>query len=180
MDIEKQKNKAKNAPERLNCVLILKICSFFILSLIAVVALLIIYAPTGEIHQTSLPDNLRPTAEFVRNISSGDDRVELDDGIEVSISYSLNDYMLRNIGDVICIYGNLPLEKLELYFNNSRLFVNGNLVRGNISASRVGWGGFERCVHGFLEPGLHLIEFHLRDSFFGAPLAIQQWAIEVE
>jgi hypothetical protein len=53
------------------------------------------------------------------------------------------------------------------------------------SSTGIWFGGYIEgtlswCATGELQPGIHLIEFHLKDSFWGEPIHIQQWAIEID
>ncbi len=176
--MEKQKNKAKNTPDRLP---VLKFFLYGFLVFVVVIIILIILGPslggTPQIHQISLPEELRPTAEYVFEHVTNDERQRLTEHISIqidTIGYGENR---------ICLNAGFVPDEPD-YPQHSRVFVNGEHVRGAINSILLdGFDGHERmnlCVEGDLEPGLHLIEFHLRDSFFGAPLAIQQWAIEVE
>ena len=179
MDMEKQKNKAKNVPDRLP---VLKFFLFGFLVVAVIVTILVLLGPIvgeqySQIQQTSLPDELYVVAETIYDTIPIDEDVPVGNDIFLDLSH----YDCSNWGACstfgrahsICIWViNAPASKNLI--RNSYFIVNGTRV----------WGGDgnpdSKCVEGDLEPGLHLIEFHLRDSFFGAPLAIQQWAIEVE
>ena len=189
MDIEKQKNKAKNVPDRLP-VLKFFLYGFLVVAIIIIILILlgpVISKDIYRIKQTSLPDELYSVAEMLpvtRNVSESTQVVN-----EVSI-YLVFD-PLENGGlafaddFTLCVYGD-PVDEHLKYHRQSQLLVNGQEVwrafqnygvytSDGSNLRRLTW-----CATGDLEPGLHLIEFHLRDSFLGAPLAIQQWAIEVE
>ncbi len=184
MDMEKQKNKAKNTRDRLP---VLKFISggVVLLSLLVIGFIYLITYPYAEIQQTSLPNNLVPVAQSVLDTVSIGDRVAIDDDISLSFRYFARGHAPEYTGfygnHTICVVGSLPSPSSK-YQEHSRVFVNGSRIYGNYSATWLHTFApeLDRCVYGNLEPGLHLIEFHLRDSFLGAPLAIQQWAIEIE
>ena len=161
---------------------ILKILVALVLFCILTVIILIIIGPIrgdGTIHQTSLPDELRQTAEAVLATVPLDRPVQLIDGVSIRID-------IGAIGEnSICFNAGLVPEGHN-YPQHSRIVVNGITVHGAMNYTPMDYYYFDltnvlyKCVHGDLEFGLHLLEFHLRDSYLGEPIATQQWAIEVE
>lgn len=185
MDTEKQKNKAKNTPHRIPILKFL-LYGFFVFAV--VIILLIILGPliaTGftRIDQPTLPDELYPTAEAIVDTIPIDERIPATEDVFLRLRVFGGAWLGLDSSHIICILSN-QMSLNSDYVINSRLFVNGSRIWNNFDypdfSGLESSQSYNKCVHGNLEPGLHLIEFHLRDSFFGAPLAIQQWAIEVE
>jgi len=184
--MEKQKNKAKNTPHKLP---ILKFIISGIVLFAVFIILLIFFAPEiafelTKVRQTSLPDKLYITAEEVLNTTPINERIPTTDDVFLHLIVR-DGGTSRGSSHMICIFSNeFPIDLN--YSEQSRFFVNGSRVWNSYSYpmnsidSAPGNTSIEKCVEGNLEPGLHLIEFHLRDSFLGEPIAIQQWAIEIE
>lgn len=177
--MEKQKTMQQPSRKISNFRMIL----LFIVATIGAVIVLIILGPIGygdgTIQQTSLPDELRPTAEAVLGTVPLDRPVELIEGVSIRIDTGA-------IGEnSICFNAGLVREGHN-YPQHSRIVVNGITVHGAMNYTPMDYYYFDltnvlyKCVEGDLEPGLHLIEFHLRDSMWGEPIATQQWAIEIE
>jgi hypothetical protein len=136
----------------------------------------------GRIPQTSLAPELIPTAEALLSVPLT--VLVPDDGVlflEVLEKY-------YGDTDSICIRGWYDSEsKFYALLDNSSLFIDETWIIG-ASRTSVGFGkefGGEVlelvwCATGELQPGIHLIEFQLKDSFWGEPMHIQQWAIEID
>ena len=181
--MEEQKNKAKNTPDRSRPVLKFTIFGIFVVAVVIVILIILgpIYSvELTKIHQTSLPEEFFPTAESIIGTVPINMPVQIIDDLNVRLV--VEDWALWGSSHMICIFGVSNYSE----YSHSRIFVNGSRVRHsyghplNNLGSDEGMISVGKCIEGDLEPGLHLIEFHLRDSFLGAPLAIQQWAIEVE
>jgi hypothetical protein len=130
---------------------------------------------TGQLPQTSLPITLIPTAEA---LLSAPLQVTLLDGQPLSLELIEN---YSDSEDAICVRINYPgEEKFDAIFSNSSLFINGAWIIGSqYGLITMPSTGLHWCGVGTLQAGLHLIEFHLKDSFWGEPIHIQQWAIRL-
>ncbi len=177
MSKEKAKHMPKRTPSRLSW---RKVIAILIALIVSILATLILLPPTypPTVSQTFLPDDLRPLAEEIF-LTVGSSEPLNANGMSFRLDTSL--YATDNW---MCIGGMIP--EHTQYEKYSRIWVNGKRVRGVafygylVGFSRDGWQQLDRCFHGELESGLHLIEFHLRDSMWGEPVAIQRWAIEIE
>jgi|GEM_PF-2368891 len=174
---EKQKTMQQPSRQISNVKMILLFVFATIGAVIVLILIPIISLGDGVIQQTSLPDELLPTAEYIYSTVPLDESVSLTNYVSIKIDTA-------GFGTgVICFdAGFVPVG--FNYPGHSQIFVNGVRVRG--ASNRIlldGFSGAERmnlCIEGDLEPGLHLLEFHLRESDFGEPIATQQWAIEIE
>lgn len=178
MPKEKAKHMPKRAPRRLSWRKVIAITFTFFVLFVIYLILSPLFPPNPMITQTSLPDELYPLAEEVFLTVDSNEAIYTDD-----VSFRL-DASLLDTEHWACIRGTVP--EYTQYEEHSRIWVNGKRVRGvAFYGTLVGLNGggrwqFDRCFHGELESGLHLIEFHLRDSMWGEPVAIQRWAIEIE
>jgi len=135
------------------------------------------YSPVA-FEASSLSVTLRPTAESPLDSEPFSEYIPMTDNFAIRLEY-FPDY--KNY--VLCFDGQGISEDMA-YQNNSRIVINGEHVprRNNTpdGAELFSIRPYNRCILVDFDPGLHLVEFHLRDSYFGEPIATQQWAIEIE
>ena len=185
MPKEKAKHMPKRAPRRLSW---RKVMAITIALIVLILVILILLAPTyhndARITQTSLPDDLQPLAEEILLSVPINEYIPVTDDISLQLEYLENSYPPLTVDGLggICIWFNWLRD--NPYALSSHIFINGEKVKGLSYVSGLGnldgvpW--YARCASGNLEAGLHLIEFHLRDSTWGEPVTIQRWAIEIE
>jgi hypothetical protein len=147
---------------------------------------------TGQILRTSLAHPTVPTAEAL--LSAPHEIIAEDFGLYLTI---IEDYgaiwTSRSADtDLICVtatnneYGYRENGFGSNFRNASILFVNGLLVIGANDLMLEADSRFDNtpyprwCTYGELQAGIHLIEFHLRESFGDEPIHIQQWAIQID
>jgi hypothetical protein len=89
--------------------------------------------------------------------------------------------------DVVCVSTHIDKETYQDYQNNSRLYIDEVWVIGASNTVLIGLTDdslsnppfLNWCGWGHLEAGVHLVEFHLRDSSQAEPIFVQQWAIRI-
>lgn len=184
MTKEKAKSKPKHAPSRFSWVKILLLGMLvFTLIIISLILLPLVSFP-AIITETSLPEELRPLAEEILATVPINEHISVTNDISLRLEYWENGYPpLVSAGQQgFCIW--LPSARNNPYSHPSHIFINGERVRGISIGNGLGHidgiSSYARCAEGDLDTGLHLIEFHLRDSAWGDPVAIQHWAIEIE
>ena len=177
-----EKQKRKQAPSQITKKRIFRLLLALI---ILAIALWIVLAEVNKprIWRSSLPDSMHALAESLMEAEA-----DTQPGMPLIVAHP------PKIGGSTALYLDMiavqpasvgtsqlcVLAESSLYPIHSSIYVNG------IRASLFGYlplsegNGFMRCVEGNLNTGLHLIEFRLRNSFFGKPVVSQQWAIEVE
>ena len=146
--------------------------------IVSILITLALLPPVGlppTITESSLPEELRSLAEGILESAPENEYIPVTDNLLLRLDFE-NYGFSHEARHSLCIEFSATTE--TSYYRQSYIFLNGTRVYGV-------YAGFSnnndrRCFQSNLEAGLHLIEFHLRDSMWGEPVAIQRWAIEIE
>jgi hypothetical protein len=177
---ERGKMSEKEKPKRSTRMGFLRSClifSLYPLLILTIFVLGLVYWAFGGYVKPSLDTEYIPTAEYLLEHPIGMPNVEADN-FTILISFSRismgNQICFRALLDTMQDFDNLMWA--EIYINEQ---VVSRLNLEWIVVVEVEPLSAPICIDGYLDTGLHIIEFRVKENLFAEPYYIQRWAIEI-